>query len=146
MASGRDPSLERHWWNGAHPFYRLYETKDGRHMAVAAVETSFALALLDALDLSHLKDQALSPLTHEELLSAKLEKVFRKRTLAEWEERFRNKDFCVNAVLTLGEAGCSLGLAQFNALGTVPKENARALVRRAQRPMKTTGSPWRRGQ
>jgi crotonobetainyl-CoA:carnitine CoA-transferase CaiB-like acyl-CoA transferase len=48
-ATGEDPSLQPRWWNGGHPFYRLYDTADGRKLAVAAVEKGFAVALLDAL-------------------------------------------------------------------------------------------------
>lgn len=102
-AEGKDPDGKR-WWNGVHPFYRLYETADGRRLAVAALEKSFALALLDALGLERLKGLADDALGNSEVLTAELAKVLGSGTLAKWEERLKDKDVCVTPVLGLGEA------------------------------------------
>lgn len=102
-AEGRDPHGRR-WWNGAHPFYRLYETSEGRRLAVAALEKSFAFALLDALGLEGLKGPAEDPLANAEALTAELSRVLSSATAAEWVERFKDKDLCVTAVHSLSEA------------------------------------------
>jgi len=102
-AEGRDPEGPR-WWNGAHPFYRLYETADGRWLAVAALEKPFALSLLDTLGLGELKALANDPLAHADELAGALETALRGATAAEWEERLKDKDVCVTTVLGLGEA------------------------------------------
>ncbi len=102
-AQGRDPDGAR-WWNGAHPFYRLYRAADGRWLAVAALEKSFALSLLDALGLADLRPLADDPLGNAPRLTAELERVLGGATAAQWEERFKDKDLCVTAVLGLGEA------------------------------------------
>lgn len=103
LAEGKDPEGPR-WWNGEHPFYRLYETADGRRLAVAALEKPFALSLLDALGLESLRELADDPLAHAEALTAGLSRVLRGATAAEWEERLKDKDVCVTKVLGLGEA------------------------------------------
>lgn len=102
-AEGRDPQGPR-WWNGAHPFYRVYPTADGRWLAVAALEKPFALSLLDALGLAPLRGLADDPLAHGKRLSAELARVLRGASAAEWEERLKGKDVCVTKVLGLGEA------------------------------------------
>jgi alpha-methylacyl-CoA racemase len=102
-AEGKDPEGPR-WWNGAHPFYRLYETSDGRRLAVAAMEKPFALSLLETLGLSALSPLAGDPMAHAETLTAELARVLRGATAAEWEERLKDKDVCVTTVLGLGEA------------------------------------------
>lgn len=103
LAAGEDPEGPR-WWNGAHPFYRLYETADGRRLAVAALEKPFALSLLDALGLQALRALADDPLAHADTLTAELSRVLRGASAAEWEERLKDKDVCVTTVLGLGEA------------------------------------------
>ena len=102
-AEGKDPDGGR-WWNGAHPFYRLYETADGRWLAVAALEKPFALSLLDALGLSALSELADDPLAHAEKLTTDIGRVLRGACLAEWDERLKGKDVCVTPVLGLREA------------------------------------------
>ncbi|NNN04710.1 MAG: CoA transferase [Elusimicrobia bacterium] len=103
LAEGKDPSGPR-WWNGAHPFYRLYATADGRQLAVAALEKPFALSLLDALGLESLRGLVDDPLAHGERLSAELARVLSGACAAQWEERLKGKDVCVTKVLGLGEA------------------------------------------
>ena len=103
-ATGKDPGPGRYWWNGAHPFYRLYQTKDGALLAVAALEKGFALALLDILGLAKLKSLADDPLKNAAKLSAGMQRVFKSADRKEWMKRFSAKDVCVTAVLSLAEA------------------------------------------
>ena len=89
---------------GFAPFYRCYETSDGRYLAVGAVEAKFYAALLDGLGF----DPALAETQHDRAqwpeLMAKFEAVFRTRTRAEWEDVFAGRDACVTPVLSMGEA------------------------------------------
>lgn len=108
LAAGQDPSLRPHWWNGGHPFYRLYETSDGGRLAVGAVEKGFALTLLDCLGLGELKALADDPMLHAAALSTALARAFRAGTRAQWEERLEGKDVCVTPVLSLKDAAAAL--------------------------------------
>ncbi len=112
-ATGQEPEPRARWWNGAHPFYRLYQTKDGGWMSVAALEKGFALTLLDMLGLSALKPLADDPMAHAEELGRALSKAFKAATAAQWDAAFARKDACVAPV-------CSLKQSQRFLRGEVP--------------------------
>jgi len=82
--------------------YRIYETADGRHLTVAALEPRFWQNLCKLLDRPDLVDRAFEP----EL--PQLAELFRSRTLAEWRAALEGKDTCVGPVLTLTEAAAEL--------------------------------------
>jgi alpha-methylacyl-CoA racemase len=84
------------------PFYDLYETSDGRHMSVGALEPQFYAALLDKLGLTDLPDRN-DPASWSAIRAAFTER-FRERTQAEWAEHFDGSDACVAPVLPMTEA------------------------------------------
>lgn len=89
--------------DGGAPFYAVYETADGRHMAVGALEAPFYRALIAGLgidvdpDLQH--DRATWP-----QLRAKIAEAFKSRTQAQWTDIFATTDACVSPVRSLHEA------------------------------------------
>ncbi len=90
--------------DGGAPFYGVYETADGEHMAVGALEPKFYAELLgrlglDAGDLPAPADRARWPQLRERLAA-----VFRTRTRAEWCELLEGSDACVAPVLRPSEA------------------------------------------
>lgn len=89
--------------DGAAPFYDTYETADGRHVAVGALEPQFYAELLRGLGL----DRDDLPAQHDTagwpVLRARFAAVFKQRTRDEWAELFQGSDACVAPVLTLGE-------------------------------------------
>jgi alpha-methylacyl-CoA racemase len=90
--------------DGGAPFYRTYETADGRWVAVAANEPKFYAVLVEALGLSPDElppqmDQSAWPDVRERFAA-----IFRTRTRAEWEDVFRSLETCFSPVLTLDEA------------------------------------------
>jgi alpha-methylacyl-CoA racemase len=91
------------WFDTGAPWYDVYETADGKYMAVGALEPPFFAALLaglgiDASSLSHPMDPSGWPAMREAFASA-----FRSRTRAQWCEVFDDVDACVSPVLGLGE-------------------------------------------
>jgi len=82
--------------------YRIYETADGRHVTVAALEPRFWRNLCALLDRPDLVDRAFEPDLPE------LTALFRTRTLADWRAALEGKDTCVGPVLTLAEAASEL--------------------------------------
>jgi crotonobetainyl-CoA:carnitine CoA-transferase CaiB-like acyl-CoA transferase len=82
--------------------YRIYETQDGRHLTVAALEPRFWRNLCELLGRTDLVDRAFEPDLPE------LADLFRARTLADWRARLEGKDTCVGPVLTLAEAAAEL--------------------------------------
>jgi alpha-methylacyl-CoA racemase len=89
--------------DGAAPFYRVYETADGRHMAVGAIEPVFYRELLERLglttDLGDQGDVAAWP-----RIANAIAQVFARRTQAEWIAVFDGSDACTTPVVSLAEA------------------------------------------
>jgi alpha-methylacyl-CoA racemase len=85
------------------PFYDVYATSDGRHMAVGPLEPQFFAQFLTRLDLleeAHDQyDAARWPALRERIAAA-----FARRTQKEWTAIFADGDGCVAPVLTLREA------------------------------------------
>jgi alpha-methylacyl-CoA racemase len=98
------PRRESNLLDGGAPFYRTYETADGEHMAVGALEPQFYAALLRGLAL---EDESLPPqhsVADWPVLHRRFAEVFRSRTRAEWTEVFAGSDACVAPVLSMAEA------------------------------------------
>ncbi|MFI1375220.1 CaiB/BaiF CoA transferase family protein [Streptomyces longwoodensis] len=89
--------------DGGCPYYGTYETADGRHLAVGALEPQFYAEFLRVLGLDGFADAHGDPARWEELRAAVAER-FRSRTRDEWTARFEGTDACVAPVLTLREA------------------------------------------
>jgi alpha-methylacyl-CoA racemase len=89
--------------DGGWPFYAVYATKDGRHVAVGALEAKFYRRLIDLLGLDVDPDRQHDRSTWPELRRL-LEKRFAERTRDEWAALFEGTDACVAPVLGLTEA------------------------------------------
>lgn len=85
---------------GSH-FYDTYETKDGKYMAVGALEPQFYSKLLHGLGLS---DEEVPQMENSEAHRELFTKKFRERTQQEWCEIFDGTDACVTPVLSVDEA------------------------------------------
>jgi alpha-methylacyl-CoA racemase len=90
--------------DGSAPFYRTYETADGKHMAVGAIEPQFFAQLLEGLGLS--AGDVPNQLAKDRF--PEMQKLFADRfagkTRDEWTEIFADTDACVTPVLTWSEA------------------------------------------
>ncbi|MEV7038464.1 CaiB/BaiF CoA-transferase family protein [Amycolatopsis sp. NPDC051061] len=89
--------------DGGWPFYAVYETKDGRHVAVGALEPKFYRRLVELLELDVDPDRQHDRAGWPELRQL-LEKRFAERTRDEWAALFEGTDACVAPVLGLTEA------------------------------------------
>lgn len=90
--------------DGGAPFYRCYETSDGKYIAVGAIEPQFFAALCGGLGVS--RDDVPGQLdrdTYPQMRDA-LANRFASRTRDEWTQIFAGTDACVTPVLTWGEA------------------------------------------
>jgi len=87
--------------------YRIYETADGRHLTVAALEPAFFGRLTELLGRPELAERQFD--AEQETLAAELAAIFAARPLAEWLELFDAEDVCVGPVATLAEAASDLG-------------------------------------
>lgn len=88
---------------GSH-FYNVYETSDGRFMAVGSIESKFYRVLLGALGMDDVDPERQMDRSRWPELRARIADIFRTRTRDEWTELFDPLDCCVTPVLTLTEA------------------------------------------
>ncbi|MCP5265370.1 MAG: CoA transferase [Burkholderiaceae bacterium] len=90
--------------DGGAPWYDTYETRDGGHVAVGAIEHRFYNALIAKLGL----DPATLPEQHDfdrfPELRERIAAVFKTRTRDEWAAEFADSDGCVAPVLKFSEA------------------------------------------
>jgi len=89
--------------DGGAPFYDLYETADGKHLAVGALEPQFYDALVVGLGIAEAAPDRNDPAHHPELRRI-IGDAVRGRTQAEWVEVFDGTDACVAPVLPMTEA------------------------------------------
>jgi alpha-methylacyl-CoA racemase len=89
--------------DGGAPFYRSYGCRDGRFVAVGALEPQFYAALIAGLglepDSAPQFDIPAWPATH-----SRFEAIFATRDRDDWAAHFQGTDACVTPVLTLAEA------------------------------------------
>lgn len=90
--------------DGGAPFYGVYETSDGKYVAVGCIEPKFWADLMTRLGLA---DEGLpapmNPATWP-VLRARLSEVFAQRTRDEWTELLEGTDTCFAPVLSMAEA------------------------------------------
>jgi crotonobetainyl-CoA:carnitine CoA-transferase CaiB-like acyl-CoA transferase len=97
------PQEERTW--GGAGFYRIYRTRDGRHVVLGAQELKFVRHLLGEFGRPELVELAeRGPGPHQKPLVDFLQARFETRTQAEWVEWFRGRDIGFAPVRNLREA------------------------------------------
>ncbi|WP_280231120.1 CaiB/BaiF CoA transferase family protein [Nocardia cyriacigeorgica] len=96
--------------DGGWPFYAVYETSDGKHMAVGALEAKFYRQLIELLELDVDPDRQHDRSTWPEVRHL-LKQRFAERTRSEWARLFDGTDACVAPVLGLTEAAAHPHLA-----------------------------------
>jgi alpha-methylacyl-CoA racemase len=85
------------------PWYDVYETADGRWLAVGALEPQFYDDLLEGLELTGVAPDRADPGAWDRLRGLLTETIGR-RTQEEWVARFAGSDACVAPVLSYREA------------------------------------------
>jgi alpha-methylacyl-CoA racemase len=88
--------------------YRIYETSDGRHLTVGALEPKFFQRLCELLGRPELGGRHLDADAQDEL-AAELAATFATRPLREWLALFEDEDVCIGPVATLEEAAEAFG-------------------------------------
>ncbi len=90
--------------DGGAPFWRCYETKDGKHISLGCVEEKFYNLLMETLDIdpASLPPQ-LEPESWPEIIEL-LDGKFKEKTRDEWCEIMEGTDICFAPVLSFSEA------------------------------------------
>ena len=105
MAGGEAPRSASQRSLGGAAFYNVYETADGRHVALGGRELKFVANLLNALDRPDLIPLGEAPPGPAQApLISFLRETFRRRTRDEWVAWFADKDVAFSPVLDFREA------------------------------------------
>jgi alpha-methylacyl-CoA racemase len=86
------------------PYYEVYETADGRYLAVGAVEPAFYRAFMEGLGYDETTVPPQGDRASWPAVKAEVAARIRSRTLQAWLAIFAGTDACVTPVLSLAEA------------------------------------------
>jgi crotonobetainyl-CoA:carnitine CoA-transferase CaiB-like acyl-CoA transferase len=119
---------------GTHACYRVFRCRDGRYLAVGALEPKFWEALCDALEMGELLSRQWEGGRRREETIGRVAAALAERDRDEWVRHFSRFDACVEPVLDLDEA---LVQEQVEAREILVEQPA------GEGAMKTLGSPLR---
>lgn len=117
-ARGAPPGRESALLNGGAACYRIYQTADGRFLALGALEAHFWRAFCEALGRPDWVERQWEPLPQHDLI-AEVAEATAERTVADWEAALAGVDCCAQPVLEPAE------------VPDHPQVAARGLVRRS---------------
>lgn len=89
--------------DGGTPYYDIYETADGKHMSVGALEPQFYAEMVERLGIADAAPDRNDPANFP-ALKALLTETFKSKTQVEWAEVFFDSDACVAPILPIREA------------------------------------------
>lgn len=126
--------------DGGAPFYRCYETADGKYLAVGAIEPQFFAELLRGLELSADEVPGQLDIGSYPRMREIFTERFAGKTRDEWTKIFAGTDACVTPVLTWAEAA---GDAHMTARATVVNTHGVEQAAPAPRFSRTPAGPVR---
>lgn len=119
-ASGELPTF------GDHACYNVYETRDGRQIALGALEPKFWMTFCDAIGRPDLGARQLTDGADQAGVLRDVREVFRLRSQAEWLAFFEGRDVCLSPVNSPADAFADPHIA---ARGTVVRATGLRAVR-----------------
>jgi crotonobetainyl-CoA:carnitine CoA-transferase CaiB-like acyl-CoA transferase len=98
------PSPGDDFLNHGFACYNIYETRDGRHMSLGALEPQFWKAFcLAAKRPEWNQPNYFEPGPHQQALQQEVASFFRQRTLTDWIDHFKGIDCCCEPIMNLAE-------------------------------------------
>jgi crotonobetainyl-CoA:carnitine CoA-transferase CaiB-like acyl-CoA transferase len=104
LADKQEPARGDTLLTGHHSCYAVYETKDGRHVTVGALEPHFWRTLCQRLGLPAFIEKQFDEGAKREEMFRVVGARFREKTMAEWVAELADLDICFGPVATLSEA------------------------------------------
>ena len=104
VATGRSPREGESLVFGSDPYYNIFETSDGKHVAVAAIEDRFWHNLVTELGVPEVEEKRFGSRAERAEVTRRLRTVFAAKTRDEWASRLMWKETCATPVLTVAEA------------------------------------------
>ena len=103
-AEGKPVSRGGHVLSGSFACYNVYRARDGRYVAVGALEAKFWTALCTALEKTHLIAEQFAAEPRATEIRNEIAEAFLARDAEEWFRFFSGVDACVTPVRTVAEA------------------------------------------
>jgi len=146
LAEGRVPVRGKERLMGGLANYNIYQTKDGRYIAVGALEKKFNEQLLRKIGLDEYIEQDGSVTTsevnpkREEVIKTRFKEKFKEKTLLEWQELLDPANVFFSAVNTVADA---LEDEQLKSRGMVAETEHpfAGAIRQIGSPVKLSESP-----
>ena len=104
LIEGGDQAVDDLPTYGEHACYNVYETKDGRQIALGALESKFWKTFCETVGRPELVACQLTGGDDQRAVLRDVRDVFRSRTQAEWLAFFEGRDVCLTPVNTAAEA------------------------------------------
>jgi crotonobetainyl-CoA:carnitine CoA-transferase CaiB-like acyl-CoA transferase len=104
LVDHQEPERGETMLTGHHPCYAVYETKDGRHVTVGALEPHFWRTLCERLEFPEFVARQFDEGESREDMFRRIRARFRERTMVEWVAMLADLDICFGPVATLSEA------------------------------------------
>jgi len=116
------PEGGRMQFDGQFPYYRVYKTKDGKYMTLAALEKKFWEKFCTAIGRKDLIDNQ-----YDDSIETRneIENIFKSKTRIEWEEISENIDSCLEPVLNFKEVTEHLQLKSRNLFFYIDHDNVK---------------------
>jgi crotonobetainyl-CoA:carnitine CoA-transferase CaiB-like acyl-CoA transferase len=103
LASGRQAPRGGDGLSGKYACYQIYETSDGRYLALGALEAKFWASACHVLECEEFVAQQFKR-EAQPVMQATLRRKFKTRTAEDWLARFAEVDTCIARVNDLSEA------------------------------------------
>ena len=104
LADGEDLVPGDSFLTGRYACYRVYETKDGRYMGLAALEPQFWENFCTTVERKDLIEYQFAEGERQVDLIAEVSKIFKGKSRAEWVELFKTADCCCEPVNSVSDA------------------------------------------
>lgn len=117
LATGEETRPGSGVLTGKYAWYGVYGTRDGKHLAVGAIEAHFFRNLCRLLDLEAFADSQYDDASQDAMRAAFTER-FRTRSRDEWVTVLAGADTCVAPVLSIAEVGTHTQFRSRNAFMT----------------------------
>ena len=88
---------------GRYPCYAVYETADGRHVTVGALEPHFWRNLCTQLGMPECVEKQFAEGAERDAMMERFRATFREKTMAEWLSQLADLDICFGPVASVSE-------------------------------------------
>jgi len=108
------------WLTGQWPWYNVYETKDGKHISIGAVETWFYANLCRLLGREDFIQHQFAESEKRDEIFRYFRQTFLTKTRDEWVKILRQKDTCVAPVYSIDELASDPQLTARGMISEMP--------------------------